>query len=1181
MNNLSAVEAIFFIALEKNSPGERAAYLDEACQADAELRRCVERLLNAQPHVGRFLQAAPGPTADDEHSHVERLGTRIGPYKLLQQIGEGGMGVVYMAEQETPVRRKVALKIIKPGMDSSSVIARFEAERQALALMDHPNIAKVFDAGTTDAGRPYFVMELVHGVPLTQFCDDNRLTPSERLHLFVPVCQAIQHAHQKGIIHRDIKPSNVLVTMHDDKPVPKVIDFGVAKAIEQRLTEKTLFTQFGALVGTFEYMSPEQAEMNAFGVDTRSDIYALGVLLYELLTGTTPLERQRLRQAALDELVRLIREEEPPRPSVRLSSSDTLANIAAARKTEPARLSKLLRGEIDWIVMKCLEKDRTRRYEAASSLAKDIERYLADEPVEACPPSAGYRLRKFARKYRKPLAVAGMFALLLLAGAAVSAWQAIRAREAESVAVEQRDAARESEKETNKARQDIQKERDKVVEARRDLVRALEDFRRSLYLSEMRVAQNAWRQGDTRRVLQILERYQAWPGVSDFRGFEWHYLWRLSHSAQLTLPYPASWVGFSPDGLRIASVNNGNTLKVWNALSGREVFTFHSPTSTYPEKAGGAFSSDGKLVALTLLTGPDIKGEVKVLDAATGKEVAAFKGHKRPVHSIAFSPDGKRMVSAGGDPQIKIWEATSGKELLALTGFNWGHSCVAFSHDGKRIAAGANSGGTVKIWDAATGREVLNPKHLASISTLTFSPDGKLLAAANSLGEAAILQADTGTKVLSFRAHMGWIYSLAFSPDSKQLATASGFGEDSVKIWDAASGEQLRTIRGHNGSVWSVAFRPDGRRLAAASGGAVKIWDVTTDQEFRTVKGGSGPIWRMVFSPDGRLLASTDWGAAPRLWDTKAWVASGPAPTLWDPKTWIAAPVLKGPKGEHYVGNDSGEVIDTVFSADGQRLAAAIRMHDAKSKEYVVPLRVWDVQTGRQLCILTGQSHWVSSMAFSSDGHRLASVSHKRNDEAAIKVWDVSTGREILDRRLPARDVGALAFSPDGQLLASAVWIYHQERKQGRHEVKLWNVSTGEEVLTLKGHTDDIIRIVFSADGRFLASASADGTVRTWDAVAGREIVVLRSHPSSHSLECLAFSPDGRRLATASGIPNLPDQPGEVRIWDLVTGRETLILDGHKARISSLAFSPDGRRLVSSDYKGVIRIWEASPPPEK
>src|SRR5262244_251396 len=418
--------AIFIAALEKDNPAERAAFLDQACADDRPLRQRIERLLKAHEPADSFLEHRPpglGVTVD-EPPITERPGTVIGPYKLKEQIGEGGMGLVFVAEQQEPVRRKVALKIIKPGMDSKQVSARFEAERQALAMMDHQNIARVFDAGTTESGRPYFVMELVHGVPITEFCDANKLTPRQRLELFVPVCQAIQHAHQKGIIHRDIKPSNVLVTMYDDKPVPKVIDFGVAKAIEQRLTEKSVYTQFGTLVGTFEYMSPEQAEMNAFGVDTRSDIYALGVLLYELMTGTTPLERQRLREAAFDEIRRIIKEEEPQRPSVRLSTSGQLAKVAEARKTEPAKLSRLMRGELDWVVMKCLEKDRSRRYDTASSLARDVERFLKDETVEARPPSAWYRLSKAARRNRTALSVAGVVVAMLVLGTGVILWQA-------------------------------------------------------------------------------------------------------------------------------------------------------------------------------------------------------------------------------------------------------------------------------------------------------------------------------------------------------------------------------------------------------------------------------------------------------------------------------------------------------------------------------------------------------------------------------------------------------------------------------------------------------------------------------------------------------------------------------------------------------------------------------------
>src|SRR5689334_18497263 len=400
---------IFLAALQQPTAGERAAFLDQACGSDANLRGQIEALLAEHEQLGSYLEApvAAGQRTLDEAPATERPGTVIGPYKLLQQIGEGGMGTVFMAEQAKPVQRKVALKVIKPGMDSRQVIARFEAERQALALMDHVNIARVFDGGTTENGRPYFVMELVHGVPITQYCDDSHLTPRERLELFVPVCQAIQHAHQKGIIHRDIKPPNVMVTLYDGKPVPKVIDFGVAKATEQKLTERTLFTQYGTLIGTFEYMSPEQAEMSALGADTRSDIFSLGVLLFELLTGSTPLSRKRLKAAAYPEILRMIKEEEPPKPSTRLSDSgETLASISANRQTEPAKLTRLVRGELDWIVMKTLEKDRNRRYATANDFAADVQRYLSDEPVLACPPSTWYRFCKFARRNKRAVVTA-------------------------------------------------------------------------------------------------------------------------------------------------------------------------------------------------------------------------------------------------------------------------------------------------------------------------------------------------------------------------------------------------------------------------------------------------------------------------------------------------------------------------------------------------------------------------------------------------------------------------------------------------------------------------------------------------------------------------------------------------------------------------------------------------------
>ncbi|MHB8953116.1 MAG: serine/threonine protein kinase [Pirellulaceae bacterium] len=431
-------EAIFHIARQLTSADARATYLDQVCAGDASLRDRVEALLKIHEQDQAFLNPdSPSPPATaDAVSPTERPGATIGRYRLMEQIGEGGMGVVFVAEQEKPIRRKVALKVIKPGMDSKAVVARFEAERQALAMMDHPNIAKVLDAGTTDSGRPYFAMELVRGISITDYCDRNRLTIQERLSLFIEVCQAIQHAHQKGIIHRDIKPSNVLVTLHDGTPVPKVIDFGVAKALNTRLTDRTIYTEHLQVIGTLLYMSPEQAELSGLDVDTRSDVYSLGVVLYELLTGTTPFQKNDLEKAGLDEQRRIIRDEEPPRASIRISSlGETVTIIADSRKTDPKRLHQMVRGDLDWIVTKALEKDRTRRYKTADSLALDVARLLADEPIEARPPSRSYRLHRFLRRNRVAVTAGGVVSLLILSCTVVAflgwlnAWQAYHALE--------------------------------------------------------------------------------------------------------------------------------------------------------------------------------------------------------------------------------------------------------------------------------------------------------------------------------------------------------------------------------------------------------------------------------------------------------------------------------------------------------------------------------------------------------------------------------------------------------------------------------------------------------------------------------------------------------------------------------------------------------------------------------
>jgi eukaryotic-like serine/threonine-protein kinase len=1102
--------SIFIAALEKDDAAERAAYLDRACAGDLPLRERIERLLKAHEPADSFLERGPSvlDATDDYEAIAESAGTVVGPYKLLQQIGEGGMGVVYMAEQLEPVRRKVALKIIKPGMDSRQVIARFEAERQALAMMDHQNIARVLGAGTTQTGRPYFVMELVHGVTITRYCDENKLTPRERLALFVPVCQAIQHAHQKGIIHRDVKPSNVLVTMYDDKPVPKVIDFGVAKAIEQRLTEKTMFTHYGALVGTFEYMSPEQAEMNAFGVDTRSDIYSLGTLLYELLTGTTPLERTRLRGAALDEMVRLIREEEAPRPSLRLSSSNDLPKIAAARKTEPARLSKMVRGDIDWIVMKCLEKDRSRRYETANGVARDLERYLADEPVDACPPSPSYRLRKFARKYKKALATAASFAGLLVAGVVVSTWQAVRATSAERI-------AKRAEFEATQQRLAAELAKQEAVEAKTAADKQRDEARLAAYASGMGLAQRAWEEGNVVRARELLAEVPKEAAGRNLRGFECYYLSRLCGPDELTLGGHAGsvlGVAFSPDGQRLASGSGDKAVRIWDSATGNELFALKGHASTVRSVA---FSPDGQRLASA-----SHDETVKIWDSATGKELVALKGHADWVWSVAFSPDGQRLASGSRDQTVKIWDSAIGKELFALKGHAGEVRSVAFSPDGQRLAS-ASFDKTVKIWDSTTGKELFALKgHSGWVESVAFSPDGQRLASASWDQTVKIWDSATGIELFALKSHTGAVWGVAFSPDGLRLASAST--DNTVKIWDTATGKELLALKGHTGFVDSVAFSPDGQRLASGSADqTVKIWASAIGKELFALKGHAGPLDGVAFSPDGQRLASAGSDHTVKIWDSAtgkelfALKAAGRVSSVafspdgqrlasgnedWTVKIWDSATrkelfALKG---------HADWVWSVAFSPDGQRLASASADNTVK---------VWDTATGKEVFNLKGHAGRVMSVAFGPDGERLASGS----TDKTVKIWDSATGKELLDLKGHAGIVLSVAFSPDGQRLASA---------SNDKTVKIWDSATGKELLALKGHAGLVRDVAFSPDGQRLASGSNDQTVRIWDSATGKELVALKGHAGW--VDGVAFSPDGQRLASAN-------QDGSIHLWEAMS----------------------------------------------
>ncbi|NCF83924.1 MAG: protein kinase [Verrucomicrobiaceae bacterium] len=836
---------IFLGAVETTVVEEREAYLEQACKGDDGLRTAVQTMLAAFDKLEGFLEkpaAATKPVMRGEKPPSEH----IGPYKLLQEIGEGGCGVVYMAEQEQPVRRRVALKVIKLGMDTKSVIARFESERQARAMMDHPNIAKVLEAGATENGRPYFVMELVRGVRITDYCDQHKLSTEDRLRLFIQVAQAIQHAHQKGIIHRDIKPSNILVTLHDGVPVPKIIDFGIAKAVDQRLTDKTLFTEFQSFVGTPAYMSPEQAEMSGLDIDTRSDIYALGVLLYELLVGSTPFDPNTLRDAGLDECRRTIREVEPASPSQRLSTllDADRETIAGYRHTESMTLLQRMRGDLDWIVMKCLEKDRQRRYASSNELALDVQAYLDGELVSARPPSAVYRLQKAWRRNRLALSAAAAVVAALVLGIGASLWQAVRATNAEQ--------------ESTRSRKEAEINLEKAVQSAEDARLNAERARLNEYVADMNVANHSLNDGNLGRAWQLIQKHVPDEGQSDGRGFEWRYLakqskgdthlayplmdesindlsfssdgallavgmdngitvWGVSEQSLLTtLPKGAHSISFIPNTNLLVSVD-GEAMRVWHSNTWSEKFSVPTQSRRIAVTSGGRFlaTSAGRSFGRR---GP--REGVRLWDTATWQEPRQLTESSGP---IVFTPDGTELI-LGRSRGIQVLDVQTGELVRTLEhsgrlfdGFGARSPWIKISPDGKTIAAAGADRSTVRLWDLPSGRAI------------------------------GLLPSDA-----RHRHHTSTIATAAWTLDSNTLITGSW--DHSIQSWEVLSQEHLGGLRGYRNEVWAMAIDPSGETIASGGkDGQLLLWPLQESKKQDEITGSWQPL---SFTEDASSLAA-------------------------------------------------------------------------------------------------------------------------------------------------------------------------------------------------------------------------------------------------------------------------------------------------------------------------------------
>lgn len=1129
----SLEEVLFEAVLRTRSPAERAAFLEEVCRGYPELRARLEVLLEAHFRAEGFLDREPradalSPAPDEPPPPaIEPLASlNIGRYKLLEKIGEGGMGEVWMAEQEKPVLRRVALKLIKVGMDTPSVVARFEAEGQALALMAHPSIAQVFDAGATASGRPYLVMELVRGIKITEYCDQQQLPTQDRLRLFIQVCHAIQHAHQKGIIHRDVKPSNILITVNDGVPMPKVIDFGIAKAVAFKLTDKTLFTEFQALVGTPAYLSPEQAEMSSAEIDTRSDIYSLGVLLYELLVGQTPFDARELIKGGLDALRQAIREKEPIKPSTRLRTltASELTTTAQRRRTEALKLTNQLRGDLDWIVMKCLEKDRARRYATANGLAMEIQRYLDNEPVLARPPSWLYRARKQVRRNKLASAAAAVVVLALGAVATLSLVYAAR------------EQAVGRQLENDLARQHLMLGRSlcqqgEIARGLHWMARALESAPPSNLELNSTVRQNlaGW-SAELQAPLAVLPHgarvgtvaYSP-DGSRLLTGSEnTAKLWRADTGELIGQPMRhdggVRFVAFSPDGQRLLTASTDKAVRLWAGLDAKPLErVFHLQA----EPTAALFSPDGTRV---FAVGQD--GAARLWDASTGEPIGPWFHHKSGVHAAAWAPHGNLIATGGADGSVRFWSGDTGETRGEPLHVSKKVNALVFSPDGHALLTGSDND-TAQLWSVARRQPIGPPlPHRGRVNAVGFSPDGTRLLTANEAGVARLWSAANGEPLGFEMQHGAPVLVARFTPDGQRVVTGSM--NNSARVWSAETGEPLGPAIQHEGWVWALAISPDGNRLlTGADDHSSKLWSIAPSGNSERVFKHANVAWSATFSPDGKWIVVS--GA-----DNETSFSSL---RLWSTQTGKPGAVIAHP----------GLVWSVAFSPDGQWLLSG-------GNDGVA--RLWSTQTMKPSPIQFQHRAAVRSVAFSRDSQAAATASF---DNTAT-VWSVVMGKALFAPFQHPRGVEDVAFSPDGKMLATAC-------EDGA--ARLWSVLTGRQCGPAFWHHGSVLAVAFSPDGRQLLTGSTDNSARRWDVRTGKTVGPALAHPSW--VEDVAFSPDGACVATCDAFDS-------AWLWSTRTAELLCPPFKHSGPVNEIEFSRDGRQLLTASHDGTARIWDIPRP---